>query len=177
MWKEYSRSYIKNNRSSGISVMVAAFISALFLSLLCSLFYNLWKYEVERIQIDRYIWRDKTNAGALGCEKLYRIPESGSKTVDHRGRNKRALLWRWLIILAGKKFCGISWLIFCGTIPWTEPAECSHDPCQGSLSNPVSPGKTAGVFSCYPPKKRWIWQNTPIWSIIKQWRASLLLSK
>ena len=59
MWKEYSRSYIKNNRSSGISVMVAAFISALFLSLLCSLFYNLWKYEVERIQIEEGSWQGR----------------------------------------------------------------------------------------------------------------------
>ena len=50
MWREYSSSYLKNNRSSGISVMIAAFICALLLSLLCSLFYNMWKYEVERIQ-------------------------------------------------------------------------------------------------------------------------------
>ena len=27
----------------------AAFLSALFLSLLCGLFYNVWKYDVERI--------------------------------------------------------------------------------------------------------------------------------
>lgn len=31
--------------------MIAAFISALLLSLLCGLFYNLWKYEVERIEL------------------------------------------------------------------------------------------------------------------------------
>lgn len=40
MWKDYLSGYIKNNRSSGISVMIAAFISALLLSLLCGLFYN-----------------------------------------------------------------------------------------------------------------------------------------
>ena len=50
MWKDYSAGYIKNNRSSSQSVMIAAFISALLLSLLCGLFYNAWKYEVERIE-------------------------------------------------------------------------------------------------------------------------------
>lgn len=59
MWKDYSRSYIKNNRSSSISVMVAAFISALFLSLLCTLFYNFWKYDIERIEIDEGSWQGR----------------------------------------------------------------------------------------------------------------------
>ncbi len=62
MWKDYSRSYIKNNRASSISVMVAAFISALFLSLLCTLFYNFWKYDIERIEIE------KGPAGRQGIE-------------------------------------------------------------------------------------------------------------
>ncbi len=47
MWKDYSIGYIKMNRASSISVLAAAFISALFLSLLCGLFYNLWNYELE----------------------------------------------------------------------------------------------------------------------------------
>lgn len=59
MWKEYSSSYIKNNRTSGISVMAAAFISALLLSLLCGLFYNLWKYEVERIELEEGGWQSR----------------------------------------------------------------------------------------------------------------------
>ncbi len=59
MWREYSSSYLKNNRSSGISVMAAAFISALLLSLLCSLFYNMWKYEVERIQLEEGSWQSR----------------------------------------------------------------------------------------------------------------------
>ena len=41
MWKDYSIGFIKKNRASSVSVLVAAFISALFLSLLCGLFYNL----------------------------------------------------------------------------------------------------------------------------------------
>lgn len=59
MWKEYSSSYIKNNRSSSVSVIVAAFISALLLSLLCSLFYNAWKYEIERIELEEGGWQSR----------------------------------------------------------------------------------------------------------------------
>lgn len=59
MWKEYSTGYIKNNRSSGISVMVAAFISALLLSLICGLFYNAWKYEIERIELTEGGWQSR----------------------------------------------------------------------------------------------------------------------
>lgn len=59
MWKEYSSGYIKNNRASGISVVIAAFISALLLSLLCGIFYNLWKYEVERIELENGAWHSQ----------------------------------------------------------------------------------------------------------------------
>lgn len=59
MWKDYSSSYIKNNRSSSISVMIAAFISALLLSLLCGLFYNAWKYEIERIELKEGGWQSR----------------------------------------------------------------------------------------------------------------------
>lgn len=59
MWKDYSVSYIKNNRASGISVMVAAFISALLLSILCSLFYNFWVYDVEAIKAEEGDWQGR----------------------------------------------------------------------------------------------------------------------
>lgn len=49
MWKDYSASYLKNNRSASISVMAAAFTASLFLSLLCCLCFNLWRYDVDRI--------------------------------------------------------------------------------------------------------------------------------
>ena len=49
MWKDYSIGFIKKNRASSVSVLVAAFISALFLSLLCGLFYNFWNYEIESV--------------------------------------------------------------------------------------------------------------------------------
>lgn len=52
MWREYSSGYLKHNRAAAGSVMTAAFISSLLLSLLSSLFYNMWKYEVERLRAE-----------------------------------------------------------------------------------------------------------------------------
>lgn len=57
MWSMYSREYIRQNRASSLSVMAAALISALFLSLLCGLFYNVWKYEAERIVLEEGDWQ------------------------------------------------------------------------------------------------------------------------
>lgn len=59
MWKDYSTSFIKQNRASSISIMVAAFISALFLSLLCSLFFNFWNYDVEQIVLEEGGWQGR----------------------------------------------------------------------------------------------------------------------
>ena len=50
MWREYSSGYLKNNRAAAAAVMTAALISSLLLSLLGCLFYNMWKYEVERLR-------------------------------------------------------------------------------------------------------------------------------
>lgn len=69
MWKDYSSGYMKNNRSSGLSVMIAAFISALLLSLLCGLFYNLWKYEIEWIELEEGGWQSRI-AGELDEEEI-----------------------------------------------------------------------------------------------------------
>lgn len=59
MWKDYSVSYIKNNRASSISIMVAALISALCLSFLCSLFFNLWVSETNGIIQDEGNWQGR----------------------------------------------------------------------------------------------------------------------
>ncbi len=77
MWKNYSKGYLKNNRASGISVMTAAFISALLLSLLCSLFYNLWAYEVERVKADVGDWEGRLT-GEISGEALERIQNYGN---------------------------------------------------------------------------------------------------
>ncbi len=65
MWKEYSIGFIKRNRASSLSVLAAAFISALFLSLLCGLFYNFWNYEIESITLEEGNWQGRI-AGTFG---------------------------------------------------------------------------------------------------------------
>ncbi len=59
MWKDYSASFIKNNRASSMSIMVAALIATLFLSLLCSLSFNFWRYEVEQIVLEEGNWQGR----------------------------------------------------------------------------------------------------------------------
>lgn len=59
MWKDYSLSYIRTNRASSISIMVAALISAFFLSLLCSVFYNAWKYDIDSIILKEGDWQGR----------------------------------------------------------------------------------------------------------------------
>ena len=59
MWKDYSVSYIKNNRAASISIMVAALISTLCLSFLCSLFFNLWVSETNGIIEDEGNWQGR----------------------------------------------------------------------------------------------------------------------
>lgn len=72
MWKDYSASFIKKNRASSVSIMVAAFISALFLSLLCSLFFNFWTYEVEQIILEEGGWQGRIT-GEIDEDALYVI--------------------------------------------------------------------------------------------------------
>lgn len=69
MWKEYSVGFIRENKASGFSVMAAAFISALFLSLVCSLFFNFWCYEMERIIGEEGDWQGRIT-GALDEEAI-----------------------------------------------------------------------------------------------------------
>ena len=65
MWKDYSKSYIKNNRASSISIMAAALVATMFLSLLCSIAYNFWAYDVEQIILEEGDWQ-----GRIVCETL-----------------------------------------------------------------------------------------------------------
>ena len=65
MWKDYSRNYIKNNRASSISIMAAALAATMFLSLLCSIAYNFWEYDVEQIILEEGDWQ-----GRIVCEAL-----------------------------------------------------------------------------------------------------------
>ncbi len=70
MWKEYSKSYIKNNRASGISIMAAALVATMFLSLLCGLAYNFWAYDVEQIILEEGGWQGRLVCETLGSDDL-----------------------------------------------------------------------------------------------------------
>ena len=69
MWREYSISFIRKNRASSISIMVAALISAMLLSLLCSVFYNMWVYDVESVKAEDGDWHGRI-IGAVSEEEL-----------------------------------------------------------------------------------------------------------
>lgn len=82
MWKDYSIGYIRNNRASSVTVMVAAFISALLLSLFCSLFYNFWCYEIERLGTEEGTWQGRI-MGEIHTEQLESVRNFANvKTAD-----------------------------------------------------------------------------------------------
>lgn len=83
MWKDYSRSYIKNNRASGISVMAAAFIASMFLSLLCSIAYNFWTYEIENIVLEEGDWQGRI---------VGRIDENDISVIQNFANVKEAVI-------------------------------------------------------------------------------------
>lgn len=83
MWRDFSRAYLKNNRTSGISVMIAAFISAILLSLLCSVFYNFWAYDIDRLKSEEGAWQ-----GRIAGE----IDEEDMAAIQNYGNVKKAVL-------------------------------------------------------------------------------------
>lgn len=89
MWKEYSAGFLKNNHTSGVSVRISAFISALLLSLLCGVFYNMWKYEVERIEREEGGWQSRL-IGEISDEDLEAIKNFGNVKDAVRNEGKRA---------------------------------------------------------------------------------------
>ena len=72
MWRDYSIEFIKKNRASSVSVLAAAFISTLFLSLLCGLFYNFWNYEIESVVLEEGNWQGRIS-GAFGEDAVSEI--------------------------------------------------------------------------------------------------------
>lgn len=81
--------YFKNDSSFGGSVRIAAFISALLLSLLCGLFYNAWKYEVERIELEEGGWHSRI-IGAFASEDIETIKNFANvedAVADEKGYN------------------------------------------------------------------------------------------
>ena len=74
----------------------AAFLSALFLSLLCGLFYNVWKYDVERIVREEGSFHGKIS-GKFGDKELEWIQNFGgvSKTRVGEGTGETTLVELW----------------------------------------------------------------------------------
>ena len=79
MWKAYSESYLRQNRTAGLSIMAAALGAAFFLSLLCSLFYNLWAYDVEAIKLDEGSWHVRVEAPLSQEGRVQRSVQRGAQ--------------------------------------------------------------------------------------------------
>ena len=62
----------EGSRGFGASIRTAAFIAALFLSLLCSTLYNMWNYDVVRYQTEEGNYHARLT-GKIGEEELERI--------------------------------------------------------------------------------------------------------
>jgi putative ABC transport system permease protein len=56
MWKAYTADYLRYNHRGGTAIRIAAGIAALLLSVLCGMFYNIWKYDEERIMQEKIGW-------------------------------------------------------------------------------------------------------------------------
>lgn len=89
MWRDYSSGLLKNNHTSVLSVRVSAFISALLLSLLCGLFYNMWKYEVERIEREEGGWHSRL-IGEISDKDLEVIKNFGNVKDAVRNESGKA---------------------------------------------------------------------------------------
>ena len=89
MWRDYSSGLLKNNHTSVLSVRVSAFISALLLSLLCGLFYNMWKYEVERIEREEGGWHSRLS-GEISDKDLEAIKNFGNVKDAVRNESGKA---------------------------------------------------------------------------------------
>lgn len=89
MWKDYSLSYLKNNRASCVSILAAAFLATLFLSLLCSIAYNFWIYDVEKISREEGDWQGRI-VGEL-TEKELAVVENFANVENLVVREKRVV--------------------------------------------------------------------------------------
>ncbi len=91
MWKEYSTSYIKNNKTTSVSLMVAALISAMFLSLITSVFYNMWIDNINQIVKDEGDWQAKitVSISEKDSEKIQSIANvKNVKTIETENGNE-----------------------------------------------------------------------------------------
>lgn len=69
LWKDYSISYLKRNKAACISIIIAAFISSVLLSLTCGVFYNIWTDGIRLIKLEEGDWQAKLT-GELSEEDI-----------------------------------------------------------------------------------------------------------
>ena len=84
MWKDYSSSYIKSNKASSISVIAASLIATLFLSMICSLFFNFWTYETDGIIAEEGNWHGRITASvdAMDITTIQNFPNVESAIIN-----------------------------------------------------------------------------------------------
>jgi len=84
MWKDYSFSFIKRNKASSISVIAASLIATLFLSLMCSLFFNFWTYETDGIIAEEGNWHGRLTAStdAMEITTIQNFPNVESAIIN-----------------------------------------------------------------------------------------------
>lgn len=70
-------SFVRKNRAASVSVMSAALIASLFLSMLCSFFYNMWVYDVESVVLEEGDWQARI-IGTVSEEALNLIRSFGN---------------------------------------------------------------------------------------------------
>lgn len=72
MWKDYSVNYLKKNKSTAVSIMVAVLVASMFISFLCTLFYNMRIDDIDRIKADEGDWQVRITA-VLSDEEIKTI--------------------------------------------------------------------------------------------------------
>lgn len=72
MWKNYSVNYLKKNKSTAVSIMVAVLVASMFISFLCTLFYNMRIDDIDRIKADEGDWQVRIIA-ALSNDEIKTI--------------------------------------------------------------------------------------------------------
>ena len=70
---------IRKNRASSVSIISAALIASLLLSILCGFFYNIWAYDVEAVVLEEGDWQARI-VGKVSGEELELIRSFGNIT-------------------------------------------------------------------------------------------------
>lgn len=59
MWKDYSLNYIKKNKTTSVSIIVAVLIASVFISCITGVFYNMWIDNIHRIVGEEGDWQGR----------------------------------------------------------------------------------------------------------------------